>query len=93
MISYRPKTLFQKDSKQREAWQQLASNPLLHQAIAFTQADMATAGFGPHEMNGVNNFIIGLLNLSENDETQKPLPIKRLTSYDEPAINPPTKTS
>jgi len=88
MIAYRPKTLFQKDSKQREAWQQLASNPLLHQAIAFTQADMATAGFGPHEMNGVNNFIVGLLNLSENEPEQKILPVKSLTSFDPP----PTQT-
>lgn len=84
MVPYRPKTLFQNNSQEREAWSQLASNPLLHRAIAYTQADMATAGFGPDEMKGVNSFIVGLLNLSENVEVQKPLPTKPLTSFDTP---------
>lgn len=90
MTIYRPKLLFQSNSSEREAWQQLSTNPLLHRAIAYTQADMATAGFGPQEMAGVNNFIIGLLNLSENEVTTKPLPIRKLTSYDEPPPKPVT---
>lgn len=85
MTTYRPKLLFQSNGSEREAWQQLATNPLLHRAIAYTQADMATAGFGPHEMNGVNNFIVGLLNLSENELESKPIPVKKLTSFDEDA--------
>lgn len=88
MIQYRPKALFQKDSKEREAYSHLAANPLLHRAIAFTQADMAAAGFGPQEMYGVNNFIVALLNLSEADEPKKPLPVKHLTSYDNPPTTP-----
>lgn len=89
MISYRPKTLFQANTTEREAFSQMAANPLLHRAIAYAQADMAFAGFGPQEMAGVTAFILGLLNLSENEEVKKPLPVKSLTSFDT-FPNPPT---
>lgn len=90
MTPYRPKHLFQANSDERQAFAQIASNPLLHRAIAFAQADMAFAGFGPLEMTGVNNFIVGLLNLHENEVPQKPLPVKHLTSYDLPQPTPKT---
>ncbi len=91
MIPYRPKLNFHKDSKQREAWQQLATNPLLHKAIEATQAEMAQTGmFGPQEMNGVSNFIIMLLNLSEDEGEIKQLPIRRLTSFEMPMPQMPT---
>lgn len=82
MVTYRPKVLFQNNKSDREAWEQIANNPLLHRAIAFTQADMAMAGFGPQEMNGVNTFIVGLLNLSTDIEIPKALPVKALKSFD-----------
>jgi len=90
MNSYRPKQLFQTDSKAREQWAQVASSSLLKNAIAYAQADMAFAGFGPAHMDGVNFFIIGLLNLSESEDPQKPLPIRTLKSWDEPLpVMPP----
>ncbi len=93
MAAYRPKTIFQSNSADREAWQQMAGSPLLHRAIAYAQADMAFAGFGPHEMLGATALILALLNLSENEDQKKPLPIRRLTSYDEQptvTVNPGT---
>jgi hypothetical protein len=82
-MTFRPKELFQKDGKEREAWQQLAGSSTLQRALAFAQADMANSGFGPNEMHGVNCFIDRLLNLSENDPEQKTMPIKRLKSWDD----------
>lgn len=88
MIHYRPKALFQQNSEEREAFAQLATNKLLHRAIAFTQADMAAAGFGPDHMAGVNNFIVALLNLSEPEPVEKKLPVKALESYEQPPVSP-----
>lgn len=89
MIHYRPKALFQQNSEEREAFAQIATNKLLHRAIAFTQADMAAAGFGPDHMAGVNNFIVALLNLSEPEPTAKVLPVKALESFDNPPVPAP----
>lgn len=89
MIPYRPKSLFQANSREREEFAKIAANPLLHKAITYAQADMAAAGFGPDEMRGVNNFVVWLLNLSEDDEVKKPLPVKHLVSYDNPTTTTP----
>lgn len=89
MIAYRPKTLFQKNTQDRAAFQTIAGNDLLHRAISAAQAEMAFAGFGPHEMRGVSAFILILLNLSETEEAAKPLPTKPLVSFDAPL--PPSK--
>ena len=92
MIAYRPKTLFQKNNTDRAAWQSVAGNDLTHRAIAAAQAEMAFAGFGPQEMRGVSAFILTLLNLSETEEMQKPLPTKPLTSFDAPSPQHNTET-
>jgi hypothetical protein len=90
-VIYSPKERFQKDANRRAAWAKLASEPLLHEAILHTQAQMAAAGFGPDHMNGVNNFIVGLLNLSEDIQRDKPIPVKHLESYEENFIYPKPK--
>ncbi len=85
MAAYRPKHIFQSNSAEREAWQSMSSSPILHRAIAYAQADMAFAGFSPYHMDGATAFILGLLNLSENEEVKKTLPIRRLASFDDDA--------
>jgi len=84
--------LFQQNSEEREKWSQLASSPTLHRAIAYAQAELGYIGFGPQHMEGVNGFIVMLLNLSENEPAPKPFPVKSLTSYDTPAPKPPTES-
>lgn len=84
MIAYRPKTLFQANTAEREKWQQIAGDPVTQRAIAYAQADMAMSGLNPDEMRGANAFILILLNLSEEIPVVKPLPMKSLKSFDEP---------
>jgi len=79
------------DTKRREAWHQIANSAVLHEAILHTQAQMAAAGFGPQEMTGVNNFIMGLLNLAEDIPTNTPIPAKVLKSWDDPVKATETK--
>lgn len=84
MIAFNPKQQFQANTEQREEWRKMAGHPITHRAITHAQAQMALAGFGPQEMNGVNAFIAGLLNLSEDIVEPKPLPARQLTSFDKP---------
>ena len=90
MVAYSPRQLFQSSKDRREAWSNLVANPVLHHAISYAVAEMASRGMGPSDLAGVNGFIFTLLNLSE--ETPKPpdLPIKKLTSFDEPPKPKPT---
>lgn len=91
MITYNPKLQFQANTERREAWRQMAGSPILQSALTHAQAHMAQAGFGPDEMRGVNAFIVGLLNLSEDAPQPKALPARQLSSYDQPA-KPADKT-
>ncbi len=82
MTQYRPKLIFQSNSMDREGWAELAANPILRRAILHMQADMAFAGFTDPQMQGVNFFILGLLNLSENEPEAKVIPAKVLKSFE-----------
>jgi hypothetical protein len=79
---YSPKLRFQQSTARREQWSKIVADPVFHDALLHTQAQMAAAGFGPQEMVGVNNFIVGLMNLSEDIVKVNPLPAKQLKSYE-----------
>ena len=79
-----PKLDFIKDTKVREAWAQMAADPLLHRAIATTQAEMVTRGLGPGDLAGINGFVFVLLNLSEETPVPRSMPTKHLQSFGQP---------
>lgn len=80
---YSPKLRFQQQTARRERWSQMVADPVFHDAVLHTQAQMAAAGFGPQEMVGVNNFIVGLMNLSEDIQKTSQIPVKQLQSYED----------
>lgn len=79
-----PKLDFIKDTKAREAWAQMASEPLLHRAIATTLAEMVTRGLSPGDLSGINGFVFVLLNLSEENPVPRSMPTKHLQSFGQP---------
>jgi len=81
-IPYSPKQRFQQNTERRKAWAEIVGSHVYIDAILHAQAQMAAAGFGEREMVGVNNFIVGLTNLSEDIPVNNPIPAKSLTSWD-----------
>lgn len=82
-VLFNPKEQFQRDPSQRADWAEIARNPLLHKAITHTQAQMSWAGFSRDHMLGVSNFIVMLLNLSEELKESDQPRAQHLTSYDQ----------
>jgi len=81
-IYHEPKVDFMRDSKAREAWAMMASDPLLHRAFSTAIAELVKRGLSPDSLSGINSFIFTTLNLSE----EKPvlpqfIPNKHLTSF------------
>lgn len=83
-VKFNPKEQFQKDVNKRDAWAELARDPVLHQAITYTQAQMCWAGFSRDHMVGVDNFIVMLLNFSEDLKPADQPVAPHLTSFDPP---------
>ena len=69
----------------------MAGDPLLHRAIATTQAEMVTRGLGPGDLAGINGFVFVLLNLSEENPSPRSIPSKHLQSFGQPVEEPPKK--
>lgn len=92
MISFSPKTRFQKNKDTTEAWAKVVHEPLIHIVLEQALAEMAFRYPSSEQLLGVNNFIGILLNLAEPPDKGSPLPPKELKSFDQPYGKPATPT-
>lgn len=88
MNNLNPKAQFQASNDERIRWAEIAAQPLTQKAFTHAIARMALLGCTQEQMIGANMLTAVVLNLSENEEPPKVLPVKALTSYDTP---PPKK--
>jgi hypothetical protein len=83
-MDFSPKSQFLKNTTDREAWAQMASEPILHRAISYSLATMVASGLSPDALAGVNGFLFVFLNLSEESPLPRSMPSKHLQSFGQP---------
>ncbi len=83
-MTHNPKAQFQQNPEDRQVWRNLVSTPVFHRAATHAFAICATSGLSAAELHGASVFLHIIMNLSEDEQKQQPLPVRSLTSYDEP---------
>lgn len=90
MNALRPKQDFQKSSLEYERFKAISNDPLVHKAASIALAELCLRGLSLDEIRGATAFLHEFLNLAEQDEEPKRLPVRALKTYGPPETRVPS---